>query len=154
MVSKVIILPALAVMALLLTAGCLKELVDPKMDIKVVEVKALGSPPALVNDTLAVGEEYLYIRINLTSENEKVDQWVNPAEFTVDNNGSTTYQGLFMANMEMRSIGRILVDAGTSKVFWVVFKVPSDQKMTHLRFEATADEPIEETLPDYAHSTG
>ncbi len=151
MAAKIYIVPALAVMAILLTAGCLKELVDPKMDIKVVEVKALGAPPALVNDTLGQGEEYLYVRVNLTSENEDVDQFVNPNEFTVDNNGTSTYQGLFMANLEMRSIGRILVDAGTYKEFWLVFKVPNDQKMTYLRFEGTADEPIEVKLPDYTH---
>jgi hypothetical protein len=56
-----------------------------------------------------------------------------------------------MANLEMRSIGRILVDAGTSKMFWLVFKVPNDQNMTYLRFEGTADEPIEVKLPGYAH---
>jgi hypothetical protein len=151
MEAKVYIVPALVVVALLFTAGCLKELVDPKMDINVVEVKALATPPALVNDTVVSGEEFLYIKVNLTSENEDVDQFVNPEEFTVDNNGSSTYPGLYMANLEMRSIGRILVDAGTSKEFWIVFKVPNDQKMTYLRFEGTADEPIEVKLPDYTH---
>jgi len=151
MTGRWMMAPMALTMALLMTAGCLEELVDPQMDIKVLEAKALDTAPALVNDTLGTGNEYLYIRVNLTSENEDVDQWVNPNEFTVDANGTKTYPGLFMANMEMRSIGRMLVDAGTSKTFWLVFEVPGNVTMLYLRFEGTADEPVEVSLPAYSH---
>jgi hypothetical protein len=148
----------LLVMAAGLVAGCterVEENVDPDLEIRVLEVQAKDKSPAPNAKNASDGKEFLFVKINLTNDNDKADHTVwNADRFSVDDNSAKKVDGSYLANNDMREIETLIVDHGTGKTFWIVFEVEDDMKMKYLRYDAGLDEPIDNEIPDYDHFEG
>jgi hypothetical protein len=139
-------------------AGCtekVEETIDPDLDLKVLEVVAMGQSPAPNAKNSSEGKEFLYVKVNITNDNKKADHTVwDPDRFKVDDNSATQIDGSHLANLDMREIESLIIDIGEGKTFWIVFEVPNDQQMIYIRYEAGLDEPLDSELPSYDHYDG
>ncbi len=139
-------------------AGCLEEVeetVDPDLDLIVIEIVAKDKSPAPNAVNASDGKEFLYVKINITNQNDKADHTVwNADRFSVDDNSATEVDGSFLSNVDMREIDTLIIDVDTGKTFYVVFEVPNDIKMVYFRYNAGLDEPLDTELPDYDHFEG
>ena len=148
----------MVVLAAALISGCterVEESVDPDLDIRILEVVAKNTSPAPNARNASDGKEFLYVKVNLTNDNDKADHTVWDADrFSVDDNSATVVEGSYIANNDMREIETIIIDHGTGKTFWIVFEVSNTIKMLYFRYEAGLDEPIDAEIPDYDHYQG
>ncbi len=148
----------LMVMAAGLVVGCterFEENVDPDLELNVLEVVAKDKSPAPNSKNASDGKEFLYVKINITNNNDKADHTVwNADRFSVDDNSATEVDGSYLANNDMREIDTLIIDKGEGKTFWVAFEVDNDMKMLYFRYNAGLDEPLESELPDYDHYEG
>lgn len=145
------------VVALGVIAGCtdkVEETLDPDLKMTVHESFARYTSPAPGTKNASEGKEFLYIKINITNNNEKTKHTVWNADlFSVDDNGATQVEGAYLANLDMREIDSIAIDEGTGKTFYAVFEVPDDMDMKYIRYEPGIDEPLDAEIPAYDHYT-
>ncbi len=147
----------LLVMAAGLIAGCteIEETIDPDLKMTVIEVVAKGQSPAPTAVNASEGNEFLYIKINITNDNEKADHTIwNADRFSVDDNSATQIEGGYLANLDSRTVDSLIIDTGEGKTFWVVFEVPSDMQMLYIRYDGGLDEPLDNEIPAYEHYSG
>ena len=132
-----------------LMAGCIDEVADPNLEFTVMDVALNNSSPNPSSVDAGSGYRFLYVKVRLVNLNEKVDLTVVPESFAVDDNSTVEKRGDHMATLDMRRIDSIRVDPQDEKIFWVTFKVPTDSRMTFIRYRGTLDEPVERTMPEY-----
>ncbi len=136
-------------------AGCtdkVEETLDPNLKLTVHEAVAMFTSPAPSSRNATDGKEFLYVKINITNNNEKTDHTVfNADRFSVDDNDATSFEGSFIANLDMREMNSLVIDHGAGKTFYVVFEVAEDLDMKYLRYEPGIDEPLDAEIPEYDH---
>jgi hypothetical protein len=125
---------------------------DPDLDLTIKEVSAQFTSPAPNARNASDGKEFLYVKINITNDNDKTKHTVWDADrFSVDDNSALQIDGKFLANNEMREIDTLIIDEGQGKTFYVVFEVPDDMIMKYLRYDPGLDEPLDSEIPSYDH---
>jgi len=133
-----------------LTVGCVDEAVNPKIDIKVLDVMttnlSAGSPRLIAEN----GTEYVYVKINVTNENDNLDHIFTKEKFRAEDSLRNPFRAESLANLQERE-NTFTLEPDESRVFYVVFKLPTNVKVTLLVAEMGADEDFTATIPDYQH---
>ncbi len=130
-------------------AGCIDQVADPDLDLHILDVMTNTTSPNPGSADADDGYEFVYVKVRVENENRDADLSIFPKTFTLDDNSTTEVKGKYLANMDLRRIDSIRVDAFDEKIFWVVFQVPQGEKMIYMRYRGTLDEPVEEKMPEY-----
>jgi len=132
-----------------LIAGCTDQVVDPELDFHIMEITTNSTSPNPESVDADPGYHFVYVKVRVENENRDADLTIVPKTFTLDDNGTNEIKGKFMANLDLRRIDSIRIDAFDEKIFWVLFSVPEDDQMLYMRYRGTLDEPVEKKMPDY-----
>lgn len=133
-----------------LLCGCFSEVIDPEIKIVVLDVMTTNLSAGSPREVAANGSEYVYVKMNVTNENEKVDKIFTSDMFKAEDASRNPLPAVSLANLEERE-NTFTLKPGESRDFYAVFLVPNNVDLTLLVGKMGTDEDVTAEIPDYDH---
>jgi hypothetical protein len=133
--------------------GCLdiNEDLNPEMTVVITGVETDATSPESPPTTADNSSEYVYVKTEITNENEDANLYLTREHFSAEDPGRNPYDCDFLADSGKREEDSFVVQPGETKTLYAVFLMDRDVTLTLLIVDYGVDEDTEADIPAYDH---